>query len=169
MPEQVTVDGLEFARGAKTLAGSFEIADLGRLHDRLASTAGQLRYELVGYLDEKGRPSLRLRVYGNLELVCQRCLKGASWPVDLASSLLLVTSQAELEAEDEDPDAPDRLPAEKAMDVLALVEEEVLLGLPIAPKHAEGECAPAPAQDLGRAQSPFAALARLKRPGADQH
>lgn len=168
MSEQVTVDSLEFARGAKSLQGSFEIASLDRLHDRLASLAGTLVYQLSGFVDGKGRPGLRCRVQGTLELVCQRCLKPMTWEADLRSELLLAASEAELAGAEDEPEAPDWLLAEKEMDVRALVEDEVLLGLPIAPKHPEGRCRAAlPPQDAAAA-SPFAALARLKTSGIDQ-
>jgi uncharacterized metal-binding protein YceD (DUF177 family) len=45
--------------------------------------------------------------------------------------------------------------------VVALVEDELLLGLPFAPMHPEGECAPA-TNDLQHKANPFAVLAGLK-------
>jgi transcriptional regulator with GAF, ATPase, and Fis domain len=50
-------------------------------------------------------------------------------------------------------------------DLLALLEEEIMLGLPMAPRHAEGECrVPGEAGDTeARQVSAFAALARLKQ------
>ena len=42
--------------------------------------------------------------------------------------------------EDEEEDA-DYLPLEDAIDPLGVVEDEVLLVLPIAPRHPEGSCA----------------------------
>lgn len=165
MSEQVRVDSLEFARSAKSLQGSFEIADLDRLHDRLAAMKGKLAYGLTGYTDDKGKPGLRLEVSGTLELACQRCLQPLEWPVDLAADLLLVVTEAELTQEGEEPDSPDRLLADKDMDVRLLVEDEVLLALPIAPKHPEGRCSAASGQGEPQASHPFAELARLKQTG----
>lgn len=165
MSEQVTVDSLEFARSGKTRSGSFQVATLERLHDQLASLDAALAYELVGQVDEKGKPGLQCRVRGTLKLTCQRCLEPMDWEVVLDSHLLLVTSEAEL-AEDE-PDAPDRLLAQKEMDVRALVEDEVLLGLPLAPRHAEGQCRMA-LTPAGADSHPFAVLAQLRRPDTDK-
>jgi uncharacterized metal-binding protein YceD (DUF177 family) len=42
-----------------------------------------------------------------------------------------------------------------------LVEDEVLLAIPLAPRHAENECSPAVKAAGSPAASPFAALAKL--------
>jgi uncharacterized protein len=162
MSEQVTVDSLEFARSGKTLKGELSIAVLGRLHDRLASTDGLVEYELTGYTDDKGKPSLHCRVHGALALICQRCLQPMEWKVELDSDLVLVTSEDELAEDEEAPEAPDRLLARKDTKVQELVEDELLLGLPLAPRHPEGQCRPTGSQESGKAVSPFAALAKLK-------
>ncbi len=166
MSEQVTVDSLEFARSGNQLRGRFGIAALDRLQDRLSSTDGAVEYELTGYTDERGKPSLHCRVRGALNLICQRCLQPMAWKVDLDSDLVLATSEAELAEDEDDPEAPDRLLAQKDMKVQDLVEDEILLGLPLAPRHPEGQCRPSIAaeasQEDGETASPFAALAQLK-------
>jgi uncharacterized metal-binding protein YceD (DUF177 family) len=43
-----------------------------------------------------------------------------------------------------------------------LIEEELLLDLPFAPRHTEGECVPA-ANDLQQKANPFAVLAGLNK------
>lgn len=166
MSEQVTVDSLDFARSGKLLRGKLEIAALNRLHDRLSSTHGAVEYELAGYTDDKGKPSLHCQVRGALSLICQRCLQPMEWKVELDSDLVLVTSEDELAEDEDDPEAPDRLLARKDMNVQELVEDEVLLGLPMAPMHPEGQCRPSissgTSQASGEAANPFAALAKLK-------
>lgn len=167
MSEQVTVDSLEFARSGKVLRGKFEIAALDRLHDRLASTGGTIAYELTGYMDDRGKPCLHCQVRGLLQLVCQRCLQPLAWQAEIATDLVLALSEGEL-AEDEDaPEAPDRLLAQKDMRVQDLVEDELLLGMPLAPRHSEAQCQPSVSPASGdtagdRAAKPFAALAKLK-------
>jgi len=58
-------------------------------------------------------------------------------------------------------DGADAIEAEKALAVLSLVEEEVLLALPIAPRHEQ--CEPPSGGAAGHGPSPFAALAALKK------
>lgn len=166
MSEQVTVDSLEFARSGKALKGKLSIAALGRLHDRLSSMDGTVEYELTGYTDSKGKPGLHCRVRGALGLICQRCLQPMEWKVELDSHLVLATSEDQLAEGEDDPEAPDMLLARKDMNVRELVEDELLLGLPLAPKHPDGQCrrsiAAGDSRENGEEANPFAALAKLK-------
>ena len=58
-------------------------------------------------------------------------------------------------------DSADAIAAEKALAVLPLIEDEVLLALPIAPRHEKCESPSANASAHG--SSPFAALVALKK------
>ncbi len=145
------------------------MAELSRLHDLLEDTQGQLKYSVHGGLDNQGHPLLDISISGSCRLRCQRCLQGMEYPVQLETRLLLC-EQAELDALDDDEEEEcDSILAEKHMDVLNLLEEEILLNLPIAPRHEPGGC---PAADEGNVtrigepkegQNPFAVLAKLKR------
>ncbi len=167
MSEQAAIDSLEFARHGKRLQGNVAIARMGRLQEYLHSNSGDLHYTLFGKLNEKGRPHLVCEVTGKLTLICQRCLGALDFPLAIESTLELLKAGEEfLPLEDED-DSVDSIPADAAMDVLALVEEEVLLGLPIAPVHAGSECAGSGGSrrnSPGKA-NPFAVLASLKKAG----
>jgi uncharacterized protein len=78
----------------------------------------------------------------------------------MTSRLLLLPADRLDEVEDDDE--VDAIEAEPRLDVLALIEEELLLGLPFAPRHPDGECAPA-TNGLQQKASPFAVLAGLKK------
>ena len=88
-------------------------------------------------------------------------MKTLFYPIKLVSNLRLV-SEGELDESDINDDQTDSIPAEKRLDVLALIEEELLLSLPIAPKHELGECEIS-AEGLSRSDSPFAVLTGLKK------
>ena len=69
---------------------------------------------------------------------------------------------AELDAEDDEQEV---LLADAPQDAMTLIEDEVLLALPFAPRCERATCAGAPlaAQDTAPARAPaFAALAALK-------
>jgi uncharacterized protein len=159
MSHQPVIDGLEFARTGSKLQGSWQVADFPRLRDALHSDAGTLRYKLRGIPEERGRPALHLIVGGTLSLVCQRCLGAMEFPLRIKSSLLLATSQEEIDAEPLQAEGPERIVAGKEMPVRDLVEEEVLLAIPIAPRH-EG-CAGQAALGKEAVQSPFSGLRGL--------
>jgi uncharacterized protein len=104
---------------------------------------------------------LRLKVNGTISLCCQRCLGGLPYDVEMDSSLLLL-DEATVGAS-AGVDDLDAVAAGSAMDVWSLVEDEVLLALPIAPRHPEGECRAGIGAGRDQAASPFAVLAGLKQ------
>ncbi len=160
MSEQVVSDPLKFARGRQSLEGNLSVARMVRLKDFLASEAGKIEYRLTGYLNEEGEPSLRCQVSGTLQMICQRCLEPMNYALQV-DAVLLLTNDAQL-LQDDNPEAPDRILAQQDLPVADLVEEEILLVLPMAPLHPVGECkASAGLSETGKPH-PFAALARLK-------
>ena len=159
MSEQVVTDPLEFARGYKSLDGKIAVAHLGRVKEGLASAAGEVHFKLTGFLNENKEPGLRCQVQAALKLLCQRCLEPMDYALDIDSSLLL--AKDDQVSVDDDPDAPDRIPVQRNLSIAELVEEEILLALPMAPYHPEAACKGQAHSELGTLH-PFAALARLK-------
>jgi len=163
MSHQPVIDGLEFAKAASRLQGAWPVAEFLRLHDLLRSTAGTLHYELQGVPEERGRPALHLKVRGELHLTCQRCLGALELALRIETSLRLAATQAEIDAEPLDAEGPESIVAGKEMQVRTLVEDEVLLAIPIAPRHdaCAGAAADAAAGAAGARQTPFAGLRGL--------
>jgi uncharacterized protein len=160
MSHQPVIDGVEFATAGATQEGKLPLSSFPRLQDVLVSDAGDVRYALRGVLDERGRPSLKLGVRGTLQLRCQRCLGPLSHEVQAEQLLVLAASQAEIDADPPDVDAPDRVVAAKEMAVRDLVEDELILALPYAARH--DECEAHPGSDEVESEragsSPFAGL-----------
>jgi uncharacterized protein len=114
---------------------------------------------------------MRLTAQAALAMRCQRCLGAVPVPLDLDRWIRFVPdgSQAEaLDAELED----DVLELQRWMNLRDLVEDELLLALPLVPRHdACPTPLPMPADDQPESEAPpahpFAALAQLrKKPGA---
>jgi uncharacterized protein len=116
---------------------------------------------VTGSRDGDGKCWLVLEVSGTLGLVCQRCLKRLAFPVEIRTRLLLVPPGQAWPDEELAEDGFDAVAAEKEMVLLSLIEEEVLLALPIAPMH-ETCATPVPVADEHE-PSPFAVLAKLKK------
>lgn len=156
MSHQPLIDGFEFAAAGATQQGVWAVGDFPRLRDMLAGDAGEIRYEIEGVRDARGRPALRLRVRGALQLRCQRCLESMRFEVDSDEILVLAATQAEIDAEPADASAPDRLLAAEEIRVRDLLEDELILALPYAPRH---EGCEVDAEGEGDARiSPFAGL-----------
>jgi len=157
------IDSLDFAQNGKQIDAEVPFAELPRLLDVLDNPQGVLQYSLHGVLDSLGNPALDVRMSGLCQLRCQRCLKGMEYAVDYESRLLL-RDEAVLEALQDDNEEFDSILADAHLDVLELLEEEILLSLPIAPKHDLGACRVAVNEKMQKDdRHPFAMLEKLKR------
>jgi len=160
------IDSFDFCRQKEHRAGEVPVAGLARLSAESVNQSGMLKWSLQGGFNNRGNPQLTLSVSGQVQLRCQRCL--GVFPFDIESESVLVLARDEANADEMDALLADE-PVEvvvgtKAMDVMALVEDEALLALPLAPKHGvcPGQALPDPMQDENK-ESPFAVLKNLKR------
>ncbi len=157
MSQPGVIDGLQFARGAREASGVLGMEHLPRLAEAQGTTEG-LAFRVRGGMTEEGKPCLRLSVSGDLRLVCQRCLGPLLLPLSIEVELELTESLREIE---EARDETDRVLASRNMDVAQLVEDEVLLALPMVPRH--DRCSPAVPSGQETNVSPFSVLGSLKR------
>ncbi|MCL2310662.1 MAG: DUF177 domain-containing protein [Proteobacteria bacterium] len=137
------IDVFRFVEAGDTCAGEAPIARLERLLDQLPTTmkpadAGTLSWQIQGLRDAMGRAALEVAVEGTFPLVCQRCLRPLLWPVAQRTVVLVARTPEALVALDDEVEQEVIL-GSKAQEVWALVEDELLLSLPFAPKH-ETDC-----------------------------
>jgi uncharacterized protein len=164
MPEQGHADCLSVAAGGVEIAGSVPIARLPRLAAELANSDGELGYSVSPGVHALGKPMLRIRVEAPVILICQRCLGELRHRLVSDGEVVLVRDESELKTLDRESDGlADAVVAGPECEVMALVEDEALLSLPVAPVHPEGECRTGWIGDAGAvAPSPFAALAPFR-------
>jgi len=156
-------DVFKFAAGGGVLEGKVAVACLDRLLDQLAGSEGEVCWELSGSIDAEGRPRLDLAVSGRLVLFCQRCLGGLDWELKIETALLPVRAGQDLPEDELENDKVDAVEVDGEFDVLSLVEDEIILALPIAPRHADcGMPGEAGTNGGVRRESPFATLAGLR-------
>lgn len=163
---QHTVDVFELARTRGDVAGELPIRDAGRLAPMLARTEGVLHYRAEFAIDDRGRPAARLVWSGTVAAKCDRCGAPVELNVGADARFYFVRTEEELNALPIEPDeAEEPLLGSPSFDLDALVEDEAILGLPLAPRHArcgdDAELADGTREISGRAR-PFAALERLK-------
>lgn len=123
-------------KGAK-FAGSLELAELPRLSEVLNSAQGVAQVTLeIGKEDRQ--VYIRGSITADLELVCQRCGEPVVYDInlDLKLSPILMDTQAVNIPSDYEPWVTHNEP----ISVRELVEEELLLGLPMIAKHRPEEC-----------------------------
>ena len=160
MSQRIVIDSLAFARDARSLQGELALASLTRVLDMLADTAGVVSYRVEGAVGPRNRPQLHVQLDGVLSVCCQRCLEGIAYPLKVRSLLEFVDNEDDLTQEEIEDDSKDYLPAQSELDVVALIEDEIILGLPPVPRH-ESCALPETGQGNGK-ESPFAMLKGLK-------
>ena len=147
------------------LRGSVAVSTLERLLPVLLSDEGELQVEMELGKDPDGTRYMKGSIQGEVTLKCQRCLENMALPLDLGFRLGLVTSDeaANVLPERYEPLLVTAEPAHIA-DVIA---EEVLLAIPIVPKHSDRVDCQEFVKDYTPPESeqrknPFAVLAALK-------
>ena len=162
MSAQAVIDSLEFARTGQKLQGSLAVPELRRLKENLADEAGRIDFVVRGAHDARRRPVLALEISGILHLQCQRCLGPLEYSLRLSNTLLLV-SPGEVAAGALDDEDAEWIEASGELDAAMLVEDEIILGLPYAPRHDEGTCRQGGHAAGAPADAAFAKLAALRR------
>jgi uncharacterized protein len=131
MSQGGVIDSLQFARAARELRGRVGLAQMTRLAGMQCSTEG-LDFHLWGGKASNGRHCLRVSVRGNVQLQCQRCLDPLPVAISLDVELQIAESLREIAAADDDID---RVLASRSLDIGQLIEDEVILALPMSPRH----------------------------------
>jgi uncharacterized protein len=137
MLQPIEVDPWRFCRDAQSWEIQSDVAAFPRLAHEF--TQGALFCRVVGRADQRGSLSLHVSISGEAGLTCQRCLGSMPYTVEVERTLYLARNEAEQERLDALPDSDAIKPGE-TLSMVDLVEDEVLLSLPLAAMHAEGEC-----------------------------
>lgn len=133
------VDPFALAKqGGEYLSGSVEINKLSRLADLLALESGEAKVELVIGKDEFEPVYIQAKIEASLLLTCQRCGKPVCYDINVEPKLspVLTDAAAANVAKDIEP----WVTYSEPISVADLVEEELLLSLPMIAKHKPGEC-----------------------------
>lgn len=161
------LDAQQFARAQDKLSGVGRFESFERLAQDGISGQDGIDWSLAGSVDDDGACWLTLEVAASLNMPCQRCLQDVGVDVRSTSRFRLVFAGESWNDEDLDDDSFEALEVEGPLDVRTLVEDEVLLALPVIALH-DGCAMPEPTGDdadgtnAGR-PSPFAVLGKLKR------
>jgi len=116
---------------------------------------------------------LLVKARAKLSLTCQRCLLPVEMPVSVDRSFRFVSDEDTAAAQD-DGSEEDVLALSRSFDLMELVEDELLMELPLAPHHETCPPVHVAVADEGfegssaRHENPFAVLGRLKAPGKSQ-
>lgn len=169
------LDMAAFARAGAAARGTCPLEGMKRLMQDALPLADDGLAEVNWSAQGERRPVagggeqflLHLSVDTAVSMSCQRCLQPVSIPLQVQTTLRFVRDEALAERLDEESE-DDVLALSAALDLHELIEDELILALPIVPRHAR--CAqPLPmsagADDIGPAdtEQPFAKLASMLR------
>ena len=175
MSQPLVIDNLAFSKKNEALSGVLLLADCPRLQELLhqpslkaESNAQEIVFDLKGTTNSLNQHFLSLSITAKLSANCQRCLSAMPLTIKLHFNYLISdVDDAALEAlELDNVDDFDLLQANANMDLAALIEDEVIMALPIAPTH-ENACVELVTQS-GEKPNPFAALKGLIKPQAGE-
>jgi uncharacterized protein len=96
---------------------------------------GSTQPELQDDGTEAAQPYLRLAVHGAAWLECQRCLAPYEQAFDIEAAYRIVATEAQAEEFPLDEEELDVIVGSRQFDLTGLIEEELLLSLPLVPKH----------------------------------
>lgn len=159
------IDPREWARTGRQTHGTVPLASMGRLCQLLEDDSGEVEVTLLGQVLAGGHLVLTGSVECSVSVRCQRCLEPFTLRLEAPIRLGVLKEEGELARLPEGYE-PLICPADQALPLAELIEDELLLVLPDHPHHAEGMCSTTavPAQQAGKRQ-PFAALASLRKQG----
>jgi uncharacterized protein len=167
------LDVRAFAEDAAELSGPTPLTALERLASEARSSVEgrEVTWTAEGELHNAGhlQPEvwLHLHAQAGLPMTCQRCMEPVEVPLEVDRSFRFVADETTAAAEDEDSEE-DLLVLSSTFDLLGLLEDELLMEVPVVPRH--DVCpVPVPMSSAGAAYeeapekpNPFAALKALK-------
>jgi uncharacterized protein len=175
-PQLLSVES--FARAGGQLSGSTPLSKLERLAQDIRRLEPDLATQTVEWnaqgelrevLGAKAQIWLHLQAHTSLPMTCQRCMEVVSVPLQVDRSFRFVADQATADAQDDDAEE-DLLVLERQFDMLALLEDELLMAMPMVPMH---EVCPTPVKlvvadadfdaQTEEKPNPFAVLANLAK------
>lgn len=169
-PLPARIDFRKLAEQRASVEGNLPIASFGRLCGLLEADAGELSIAL-SFEPGKGRnPRVTGRAAGTASMLCQNCLERVELTLEVDIDTFIVATVDQLLELDQGEDG---IVCEGSLlTVSEIVEDELMLALPMVPRHADGDCGEtaAPEDDVVPEEArspdtyrPFAGLESLKK------
>lgn len=157
------VDPFRFATTGEHIQASVKLDELPRLCMLLTGKQGEVEAEFIFGIGKQGARTIDLHLVTTLWLECQRCLEPMPYEVDVHSHLALLRPGRRADAIDE-PYEP-LLIEDNRLVLRELIEDELMLALPLITMHARDDCRVKIEVDeppTVERENPFAVLKGLK-------
>lgn len=164
----LTIDPIKAAQKRLDYTGVYLAKNAGRLSESVEYVNSDIHCSLSFGYDEQKLCVIAVDADVEVTLICQRCQQPFVSRIHVENKFSPVKSDAQIEALPEYYE-PAMLNEFGEVDILALVEDEIILSLPIAPVHDSKHCEVSEAElvfgeiptEEGK-PNPFAILASLK-------
>ena len=160
-PKLQFISPLHLAEKQERLKGSVAVSALRRVKDLLYSDKGSVNFDLQFDKDDQGHVTIKGEFSVTLNPMCQRCMQSMDLTIRNGISLAVVNlGDAQVLSGDYEP----LTLVDNQIALETLLEEEILLAMPIAPMHERNICDGGDLMDKYQAspESPFAVLKDLK-------
>lgn len=161
------IDPFRFAHQGIQLKGEIAISDMPRLSEIVIDNTGTVAVDLRFDIDETGTPFMKGIFTTTVSLTCERCMGPLQLPMTIHSLLGIIRHEGKVEGLAAQYD-PWIIEDAKQINPIQMVEDEIILSLPLIPKHEEA-CLPEQVwqsgeieTDIEKPVSPFAVLSALK-------
>ena len=133
-----SLNPLRLAKAGENLEGSIPLDTMTRVADLLLVNEGEINYCLSFTTKDSGLCVIESEIIGCLSLKCQRCLKPVVINICKQTQLGVVNNKDELEFLEKEYEP--FLLNEGVFNVKELVEDELLLAIPLSPLHPVEQC-----------------------------
>lgn len=168
LPEQIIP--FKLARQRRLLQGVLKLDTMARLTGLLADNGGDVDVDLQFDIDAQGISHMRGHLSAQVSLVCQRCMEPVTVSLEADIAVGFATSEARGLAMPDSYEA--HVLAEETVVLSELIEDELILAVPIVAVHPQQSCQPwlekqqeelSGIEEVTEKKNPFAVLASLKR------
>ena len=134
------IDNIDFSRKSREIRDIIRLSDFERLQDLCLNLEDSIAFVLRGFENKHREVCLELSIEGKLDLICQRCSEKLEHTIFLKSGFLIKEETQLTDFQVDDHADYDLIEGSAKMDVLSLIEDEILLSMPGAPKHENDKC-----------------------------
>lgn len=161
------VDAVKLVGRNQRFSAEIDSKQLLRLSDAVERCDDSISCDVQFDRDDERNKVLTGSCKTQVDMICQRCLKPVTLPIESSFQLGLVFNDEQAKQLPKRLE-PVELDEDARMDLWEVIEDEILLELPSFPTHAEHECQlKQPTQEVTELdverENPFDVLAKLKQ------
>lgn len=144
-----TLDIRKAFTAGTAIEGVWPVRNMTRLQDYLSADSGQASVHLTLSRDRDWRRIIQGEISVTVEVTCERCLE--SFPLSLSESVRLAVVESEGLAERLPEEIDPWLTDADTLSIPDIIEDQLILGMPIVARHQDADCMPAEQRDALRA------------------